>query len=193
MKLILAIAALAAVSAKDSLPARTEAGIAPEIMPEVVQVRCLSSAGSAFYVGPRTLLTVAHVTSASECRIKQNGQDKPFAVVGQKDDFAILRVAEPASRWLHVDCGGFVKGRTYTAWGFARGLPTLTSVDSEANGDRVGAFARLWGVFHVIPGQSGGPFIDSLTRKAVGMVNVYDHRRGDSGSVELRGTSICRA
>lgn len=185
-KCVQAALAFACIGANDILPARTESGINPSARPEVVRVICEEGRGSAFYVGPRTLVSVAHVTTNTDCRI--NGRS--FTVIAQKNDFSVLRVAEPVDRWLKVDCGGFVPGKTYEAWGFARGLPTLTSVDSEANGRKWG-LSRLWGVFHVVPGQSGGPFIIPGTDRAVGTVNVYNHERGDSGSVALRETSLC--
>ena len=186
-KLVVGAIALASIGAHPSYPARTEAGIAAEVHPEIVQVRCLTGSGTAFYVGPRTLVSVAHVTSAPGCFI--NG--KRFEVVHQKDDFTILRVQEATTKWLSVDCKGFVVGRTYAAWGFARGLKSLTSVDGVFVGGKLGDFAELWGVFHAVPGQSGGPYIDEATGKVPGAINVYNHREGYSGSTELRGTVLC--
>ena len=185
--LALVVGAMPLVSATDAFPARTEAGIDPAVMPEVVQVRCLTSAGSAFYVGPTTLYTASHVISAEGCFIA----GKPFEIAHQDGDFAILRVAEPAKHWLTVDCGGYVPGSTYTAWGFARALPTLTSVDSVFTGRFFRGYAALIGVFHVIPGQSGGPHV--AKRAAVGIVNNYDHRNGVSGSIQLKDTAACSA
>lgn len=187
MKAVLALAALVCVSATDPRPANTQSGIAPDAMVEVVQVRCLASAGSAFYVGPRVLLSVAHVTSASGCFI----DGEPVKVIGKQGDFTILLAPRPVDKWLRVDCEGFKRGRVYTAWGFARGLPSLTSVDMVATGRFISGFARLWGIFNVIPGQSGGPIVDPQTGRAVGTVNVYNAQRGDSGSVELKGTVLC--
>lgn len=185
--LALASVAFPLASATDSLPARTESGISPSVHPEIVQVRCLTGAGTAFYTGPNTLISVDHVTKNQGCFVG----GKPFTVRHVKGDFSILHVEEPAKHWLAIDCKGFVAGKTYTAWGYARGLLTLTSIDSEARGDVRFGFSRLWGVFHWIPGQSGGPVIDPATGKAVGTVNVYDHRAGDSGSIELKGTAAC--
>jgi hypothetical protein len=128
------------------------------------------------------------VTSAGGCSI--NGE--PITVLDTRGDFAILRVPTQSKSWLRIDCNGFVAGHSYTAIGFARALDTQTTVDIVSTGDRIGGFARLRGVFNVIPGQSGGPIVDPETGKVVGTVNVYNAERGDSGSTELRGTSVCR-
>ena len=191
------LAALAALSLIGAAlptgnPATTAEGIDPAAKPEVVQVRCIGSLGSAFYVGPRTLLSVAHVTSNQGCFI--NG--KPFEVIrpNAKTDFTILRVADPVDKWLHIDCDGFEAGRKYTAWGYARGLPSLTSVDILATGQVLWGLSRLWGVFNVIPGQSGGAITpEDEPDRVVGTVNVYDASMGNSGSVALKDTVLCRS
>lgn len=175
---------------KTPTPAVTETGIDPSLHPEIVRVDCDETRGSAVKIGPRILLSVAHVTDGDNCKI--NGL--PITVLGKKDDFSIISIeSEPFDRWLKIDCGGFVGGRKYTAIGFARGLPYQTTVDVQSMGDRIWGFDRLWGVFTVIPGMSGGAFIDSETGNMVGMVNVYDARVGHSGSIPLKVTSICRS
>ena len=186
-KLAVALAAPFAMSAMDA-PARTQEGIAAESRPEIVRVQCLTSSGTAFYVGPTTLVSVAHVTDGPFCHIG----GKPFDVVHRKDDFSILKVAEPVGKWLRVDCRGFSAGKRYTAWGFARGLYTLTSIDIIAKGEIFYGFSRLWGVFNVIPGQSGGPISpDGEPDLATGSVNVYNAERGDSGSTAFKDTILC--
>ena len=170
-------------------PAATETGIDPMLHPEVVRVDCIPGRGSAFWVGPHTLISVAHVTSLGGCFI--NG--KPIHVIETKGDFAVLQSDDATDEWLRIDCSGFVSGHTYTAIGYARGLPVQTTVDVVATGETFNGFSRLWGVFTVIPGQSGGPVIDTSTGKAVGTVNVYDPQRGDSGSVALKDTPQCGA
>jgi hypothetical protein len=169
-------------------PAATETGIDPSVHPEVVAVRCIPGTGSAFSVGPHILISVAHVTGLGGCAI----QGKPITVLQTSGDFTILSSAAPAGKWLTVDCGGFVRGKKYIAIGFARGLPVQTTVDIEDMGYVVDGFERLWGVFTVIPGQSGGPIIDPETGKVVGTVNVYNPQKGDSGSIPLRDTPVCK-
>lgn len=201
MKLALAAAALASAHSPaypqtnplwhfaDAAPAKNEAGIDPATHPEIVRVDCADSRGSAVKVSSYVLLTVAHVTDGEDCRI--NG--RPIHIISKKGDFAVVSTGETFDRWLAVDCGGFVAGRKYVAIGFARGLSSQTSIDAEAMGTSIWGFYRLWGVFTVIPGMSGGGFIDEASGRLVGMVNVYDARRGDSGSVALKGTSVCAA
>jgi hypothetical protein len=175
-------------SATHSLPANTQEGIAADTRPEIVRVQCFSSSGTAFYVSPNVLLSVAHVTDDTPCRVG----GKPFRVVKQEGDFSVLQVDEPSAQWLRIDCRGFVRGQKYTAWGFARGLYTLTSIDILAKDEIYFGFSRLWGVFNVIPGQSGGP-ITPVDEPGVvtGTVNVYNAARGDSGSTALKDTSLC--
>jgi hypothetical protein len=168
-------------------PAATMTGIDPSENPEVVRVICLTGMGSAFWVGPHILLSVAHVTNLGLCAIDGN----LIKVIETKGDFAVIYSDRPAARWFRVDCGGFKLRHKYTAIGYARGLPVQTSVDVTATGDVLSGFAKLWGVFTVIPGQSGGPMIDPDTRRPVGMVNVFDALAGLSGSVPLRDTPIC--
>lgn len=181
IRVILALTLLADVSA-------TQSGIAPWQHPEVVKVDCREGSGTAFSVGPTVMLSVAHVTSLHQCLI--NG--RPFKVIGTHGDFSILQLPTAETRWLALDCGGFVAGHRYTAIGYAHGLDTQTTVDIEATGESIGGFARLTGVFNAIPGQSGGPVVDADTGKVVGTVNVYNAQAGDTGSTELRGTSVCR-
>lgn len=182
-----ALALSAPVLVSATQPASTEIGLLPSTRPEVVLVDCDESRGSAFYVGPTTLVSVAHVTSNEGCKIK--GQ--PIKVIAIEGDFSILS-GEPSTVWLKIDCAGYIPGHLYTAWGYARGLYTLTSVDLTATDEWAWGVRRLWSIFTVIPGQSGGPLIDPLTDKAVGTVNTYNAGRGDSGSVELKDTQICR-
>jgi V8-like Glu-specific endopeptidase len=154
--------------------------------PEVVQIMCDKVAGTAFRVGPDTLLSVAHVTHNRGCTI--NG--KPFKEVAQKGDFVVLAYdADP--RWLKVNCEGFKKDRLYVALGYAQALPTLTEADMIATGLNAQGMAILASVFTVIPGMSGGPILDAETGEVVGTVNMFDPDSGSSLSVPLKGTPVC--
>lgn len=167
----------------------TETGIDPSVHPEVVRVDCIGGRGSAFKIGPHLLVSVAHVTNIGGCFI--NGE--PIKVLRTKGDFALLYSDNVADKWLTVDCGGFQRGHSYIATGFARGLPIQTTIDIVDTGTSLGGFERLWGVFTVIPGQSGGAITDRDTGKVVGTINVYQAERGDSGSIPLKDTSICQS
>lgn len=169
------------------IQARARLGIDSTANPEVVQVVCLGGYGTAFRVGPSLFLSVAHVTKVGGCAIG----GKLITTHGTQGDFATVSNGTEGP-WLQVDCAGFVKGREYIAIGHARGLRTQVEIEMVATGKTSGGFAELWSVFTVVPGQSGGPIIDAETRKVVGTINVFSPLEGLSGSVELKGTSVCR-
>lgn len=167
------------------------ASVAPAI-PDgnaIPMVSCNGSRGSAVRIGPHLLVTAGHVIVNEGCKI--NGE--PVQVVYKStNDFAIIRT-EQTGPFLKADCGGFIKDKAYSAVGHARGLPWLTTVSLIGTGLWNAGFAGLWGVFTVIPGQSGGAVIDDETGKVVGVINWYDMQKGISGSVELKGTPLCRS
>lgn len=188
-----ALALLAAIPVIASAANGPRIGVEPSENYSVVRVDCDGGVrGSAFWVGPNTLLTAAHVSTNAGCTI----YGEPIHVVrqgGKDGDFAVLSSQHRSSYWLRMDCSGYVSGHTYAAWGYARGLATMTVIDIEAMDEDAWGMARLWGIFTHVPGQSGGPVIDPDTGKVVGVVNTYNAARGDSGSVELKRTSICQA
>lgn len=145
------------------------------------------SAGTAFRIGPRLLLSVNHVTSEPNC--KTDGQ--PIKVIYSHGDFSMISDSRDG-KWLKVDCGGFVKGRFYVAIGHVRGSDSLTAVPMIALGINSDGFAMLAGIFTAQPGMSGGPIIDVLTNEVVGTVNVADWEDGTTGSTELKETAVCR-
>ena len=148
-------------------------------------------AGTAFRVGPQYLITVGHVIAQGKCEI--DGQPIKVAYRSAKADFAILE-DERAGKSLMVDCNGYQEGRQYIIRGHARGLDTLIDVPAIALGrhyDDTPTLSLLVGVFTAQPGQSGGPIIDAQTGKVVGTTNTGDWKSGITGSVELKGTSIC--
>jgi hypothetical protein len=182
-----ALVALSAMLFSPSLNANTQAGISPWEHPEVLKVDCDEGSGSAFRIAPNLAISVAHVTSLEGCKI----DGLRFQILQTKGDFTILETFDEGP-WLKIDCKGFVKDREYEALGYAMGLDTQTEVDLKATGDMFDGFARLWNVFTVIPGQSGGPMVDKLTGEAVGTVNIFNPESGDSGSVPLSETPVCK-
>jgi hypothetical protein len=146
------------------------------------------SMGSAFRIG-KLLLSVKHVTNYPECYI--NGKKITVVYTAPDQDFSIISDSE--GPFLKVDCGGFVKGRKYEAWGHARGLDQLTRVELEGTGATTDGYAILKGISVVIPGQSGGAVLDSETGKVVGTINAYDMPNGLSYSVPLANTAVCHA
>ena len=183
MKALLALVPLLAMS----LAASTESGLPADAHPEIVQVSCLTGAGSAFRIGPHLIVSANHVTSLSLCSI---GSERTI-VVDVSGDFSLVKSEIEAPYYLKVDCDGFRPGRKYKALGYARGLKTLTEVDLTGTGLMEGQFSLLSGVFTVIPGQSGGPVLDAETGSVVGIVNVFNMQAGLSGSIALKDTPVC--
>jgi hypothetical protein len=146
------------------------------------------SAGTAFRIGPHLLVSVNHVTSAGRCEI--DGQPIYVLYASPKADFSILS-DDRSGKWLKVDCRGYIKGHTYVAVGHARAMDDLTLVPMVSTGLTYGSLSLLAGVFTAQPGQSGGPILDGETGSVVGTVNTAEWSRGLTGSIELRGTSIC--
>lgn len=160
-------------------------------MPSIVPlVDCVSSRGSAVRIGATLLVTAKHVLVHNTCTV--NG--KPITIVysSPDSDFAMIRAAEPGP-FVPVDCNGFVRGRKYLAVGHARGLYELTTIPLIGTGKWNAGFAQLWGIFTVIPGQSGGAMLDYETGKLVGIINYFDSYPGISGSVQMKDTPICGA
>jgi hypothetical protein len=187
MKALLACLALLCVSASEPrFTDATQSGIAPWLHPEIVRVDCIAGSGSAFRVGPQTLVSVNHVSSLAGCF----AEGRPLNVAYHSGDFSIL-TGPVADKWLRIDCGGYIAGKEYHALGYARGLGTQTEVDLTATGKTGNGFAILSGVFTVVPGQSGGPIVNDKGA-VVGTVNVYDMQSGLSGSIPLSETPLCR-
>jgi hypothetical protein len=165
--------------------------ISPDAIPEVICPGSdYTSAGSAFRVGPDgLLLSVNHVTSDHNCAI--DGKPINIAYASRTEDFSELLGDE--GPYLQIDCGGFVKDRRYIAFGHARGLPEVASVDLVATGLHApNGQALLSGILAVIPGQSGGPIVSADTGKVVGVVNAENYEEGLSWSLELKDTPVCR-
>src|SRR5690348_18153047 len=106
-------AALLALALLIPSPIQSEAPVLAEPIPKVV---CDGGAemGTAFRVGPHLLVTAKHVADLPSCQI----DDEPIHVIwmSQTGDAALLS-DDRAGRFIHVDCGGFVPGRSYAALG----------------------------------------------------------------------------
>jgi hypothetical protein len=170
-------------------PSSFDAGIK---QPAIVQVICRThggySAGTAFRIGKGIMLSVKHVTNAGNCSI--GGKPLKMLYTSPTLDFSMIAGGE--GPFLKVDCGGFIRGRHYISYGYARGLPFLTSVELVATGHKAGQFSILEGVFTLIPGMSGGALVDKITGAVVGTNNVFIEPDGLSGSVALADTPICK-
>jgi hypothetical protein len=159
----------------------------------IVQVICFApnevSAGTAFRIGNGLFLSVNHVTSAGVCYMA----GKPVVVDYKSPTADFSMLAGDAGPSLPIGCGGFVKDHRYIAIGFARGLSQETTVELTATGQFDHGEALLYGMFTVIPGQSGGPILDEDTGQVVGTINAYDYEDGLSWSVPLSATPVCGA
>lgn len=158
--------------------------------PYVKQVSCFGSRGTAFRIGPQTMVSAEHVTRAVKCII----EGEAFTAVQDEGlDFVVITVPPALRRagGMRINCDGFVPGQYYFATGYARGMPwqqqvVVRAMDQKADGQTV-----LYGWPTFIPGQSGGPVMDR-TGAVVGIVNRYSPFTPHSLSQELRGTSLCK-
>lgn len=164
------------------------------ISPEaIVQVICYgkgeTDSGTAFRVGPDgQMLSVNHVTNSGTCYIG----GKPIGHVWKSPTADFSMVDGDEGPYLSIDCGGFVKGRTYIAMGYARGiadvqLQLVALGVNDSNGQ-----ALLESMVPVIPGMSGGPIVSADTGRVVGVVNAENFEAGISWSVALKDTPICK-
>jgi hypothetical protein len=159
----------------------------------VMQVFCFNSegisAGTAFRVGGKLGLSVNHVTSSGKCFIA--GKPVRLSYKSPNSDFSMIDTDEGAH--LTADCGGYIKGRKYVALGYARGEKQIVAIEMTALGesDRNGQ-ALFYSMVPVIPGQSGGPVLDEMTGRVVGVVNATNFEAGVSWSLPLKATPICK-
>jgi hypothetical protein len=185
-------AALVAVAASPVAPASYPITYDDQRMavqyPLVKKVECDRGSGSAFRVGPRRFLSVAHVTSLGGCKIDGN----PITVIEQDgaNDFSVIEAGPPKRSWLKIDCGGFKAGWYWSA-GFAWGLPYQTDVALYSTAYNAPNGMHLFiGRHTVIPGMSGGIVMNSAG-EAVGTVNAYNPMGVISLSRSLSDTSVC--
>lgn len=179
--LVLAGVALPLVSAK--LPPAPITGALH--YPLVHQVICKEGRGTAFRVGPNRMLSVAHVTKNSNCKI--NG--RPFASVEPEgQDFAEVTVADRKLGALPINCDGFQPGEWYWAVGYAGGYEWQTVTRLYATIHKDIGMRLLRG--EVIRGMSGGPILNAKG-EVVGTVNAKNIFVPVAYSVELADTPVC--
>lgn len=155
--------------------------------PVIALVDCTNSAGTAFRISPHVLISAAHVTSDTGCKI--NGQ--PYKLKKTSNlDYSIL-YDERTGQYLDVDCNGFVKDKVYQALGHPRALDQIIAIPIKSLGISYDHQAVLAGILEAQPGMSGGPVIDPDTMKVVGIVNAANWEDGLTFSLELKNTSVC--
>lgn len=177
--LILALAALPLISARP-FPEETALHY-----PLVHQVRCDKSRGTAFRIGPNQMISVAHVTMNSGCKI---GGEAFESMEAPKLDFATITVARHKIDAMPINCDGFQPGEWYFATGYAYGNEWQTTVRLFATLNKDGGMRVLRG--EAIRGMSGGPIMNAKG-EAVGTVNAKHIFMPLTYSVELKDTSVC--
>jgi S1-C subfamily serine protease len=126
-----------------------------------------SGTGTAFYVGPRTLVTADHVVAACGAVSLADGTPLELVAADPELDIAALETAVPATRWLTLAAGARARlGQRVHAAGFPYYAIAGTSL--HLTGGNVSALAgvdddRRFFSFTapVQPGNSGGPLIDA--------------------------------
>lgn len=160
----------------------------------------IDSTGTAFIIEQDRVITAHHVIAGMEkCYI----QDTPLVLVesNQELDYAVFSVPTGELTPLPYRCGGFARGKTYYALGYARGLRfsmnrlvashRYEETSYDMFGNIIGTHLReLRGVG--VPGMSGGPVLDedgyvvgtTVSISLNGLPRVY--------SRELRELPVCQ-
>lgn len=161
-------------------------------VPQVRQVLCDGSRGTAFRVGSGAFVTARHVSAASNCRI----DGEPITVTWESVelDIAVLRT-KVYGKGLPINCDGFKDRQGYAGVGHAEGKPVQRVIfvlfikDVDDNHPRWMKFSTLYGAQY-IPGMSGGPVFNSAG-EVVGIVNGYNRWLPISYSQSLKDTPLC--
>lgn len=156
-------------------------------LPQVAQVMCVTTRGTAFRAGGKWL-SVEHVTKGQGCFVEK----KPIGLGAVEEglDFSVIGPAK--YRGLKIDCEGFKPGVYYFAIGYARREPRqqmITLLGTGAHADN--GMAVLEGYPTLIPGMSGGPILN-VKGEVVGTNNMYNRFFPQSLSRELKDTSLCK-
>jgi serine protease Do len=125
------------------------------------------STGTGFYLGPRTLVTAAHVVEGCARVALADGGDLDLVASDAELDIAVLAAPSPAPRWLSLAPGRAARlGQRVHAVGFPYYAIAGTSLNLTS-----GNVSALAGVDDdprflsfsapVQPGNSGGPLIDA--------------------------------
>jgi hypothetical protein len=185
--------ALALSSAQQAIPAQTTPTFVNSDYIEYL--KCDEGSGTGFKLSDGRWVTANHVARMTNCQI----DGLPIAVIASDEamDYAIFLVPGDDRRGGYaVDCAGYVDHRWYHAQGHALGLPVIRSLPIMYLPALDDIFAdRGWKTLiynRVIPGQSGGPIIDSVSGEVVGIVNAYSPIFLMSFSIELKETPICQ-
>lgn len=121
--------------------------------------------GTGFYVGPRTLVTAAHVVAG--CRRVARADGAPLVLIAADSDLdlAVLHAAEPAPAWLGLSGTAETRlGQRIQALGYP--YYRLTGTTLNVTGGNISALAGIDDDRRFValsapvqPGNSGGPLI----------------------------------
>lgn len=160
-------------------------------IPQVRQVMCTHTAGTAFRTGRQAFTTAWHVASQEGCTI--DGEPIVVTHVDAAHDVAFLHT-QVTGEPLKIDCGGFIDKAGYAGVGYASGLPIQRVIFVLASDDMTrmaqwGHFETMWGD-QFIPGMSGGAVFNSAG-EVVGVVNGFNTAAPLSYSQPLKDTALC--
>lgn len=165
------------------VPANTLTG--PNVLyPKIHQVICDEGKGSAFEVEGDRLVSVAHVTGLTGCKVEGTPIE---AVQDEGKDFSVIKRAHGGG--YKINCEGFHPGEYYFAVGYAYGWSWQTMILLRATANSIEGQHELIG--SVIPGMSG-TIVANAGGEAVGTVNRYNIFYPLSYSQPLSETSLCR-
>ncbi len=186
--MILRAIAGAALALAPSTAAPAVPSVPQQQFPLVHRVTCFLSVGTAFRIGPNTMVSVSHVTDGLGCTI--GGQS--FKATPEPGDFSIIKTPITKSGGFKINCGGFVKGESYWAIGHAKGALHHTTIHLLGSGLVVeSGMAILTGSPTIIPGMSGGPILNTKG-EVVGTNNMFSMQFPMSLSRQLKDTSLCK-
>lgn len=169
-------------------PAVAQAAPAPVAVP--VPAFAPARTGTGFYVGPRTLVTAAHVVSGCAQVERADGEALDLVAADLDLDLAVLTAPDPAPVWLGLSLATEARlGQRIQALGYP--YYRLTGTALNATGGNISALAGIDDdrrfvalTAPVQPGNSGGPLIG-----AGGMVlGVVVARLSDDFIAEATGT-----
>lgn len=162
----------------------------------IEKIDCEEGSGTGFKLADGRWVTARHVSKLTNCLV----DGLPILVTYSDDWGDISTFVVPGDKrkgGYQVDCDGFLDRHWYSAQGHAEGLPVITAVNiMYAELAQWAGKDRGWSVLvynRVIPGQSGGPILDSLSGKVVGVVNAFGIFFPISFSRELKRTVVCGA
>lgn len=149
------------------------------------------SSGTGFFVGPRQVVTNAHVVAG--CSELRDDRGRAFSVTAADGgrDLALLTAAEPVRSFLRFNGPGgtqlgesvVVLGYPYAGSPLSTGLNLTTGIVSAQSGIRGNT-----GLFQITapvqPGNSGGPVLDD----SGGVIGVVQARANDLTVLRATGT-----